>query len=73
MRARSFRLKSPTIGIRVTDNTAVVVSAGEAVAVSVDLPLGDSDMVAVNWSGQPLKMFARDIRERGEEQGGAFA
>jgi hypothetical protein len=72
MTGRSFRLRTPTLGIGIdsTDGgkrVAVPVPA-DAVVKVVAGPSGAGDrMVDVLWDGQVLVVFVIDLTQRGEE------
>ena len=67
---RFFRLKCPTIAIRLSNCQAVIVLGGDTITLKEDPAWenrGDAELVDVEWNGTEIQMFACDIRDRGEE------
>jgi len=67
MRTIQFRISTPTVGIDRPGSGATLlhIPAGSAVKVIGELPNADS-LVAVEWNGRKVLMFARDLRDRAE-------
>ena len=70
MKGRSFRLKTPTLGILSID------TEGHRIPVTLPLhaivtvqggPLDGNRLVDVLWEGTKVMMFTQDLRERGVE------
>jgi hypothetical protein len=64
---KRFRIKSPTLGILAIRNQRIPVTVPADVTVEVVSHTHENRMIDVVWEGRTLKMFAQDIRERGEE------
>jgi hypothetical protein len=70
MNGRSFRLKTPTLGILAlsSDGKRIPVTLPLHAIVTVGDGLIDgSRLVDVLWEGTTVMMFTQDLRERGEE------
>ena len=70
MKGRSFRLKTPTLGILSIDSNGhripVTLPLHAVVTVEAE-PLDGNRLVDVLWEGKTIMMFTQDLRERGEE------
>ena len=68
MRFVKFRIKSPTIALFPVDGryAARTVPEGSMVTIN-DTVLKENKLVEVTLQGTPVRMFAQDIRARGEE------
>ncbi len=60
------RLKIPTLGIVAATGVAECVPVGAIVAIPVAL-LNHAQLVDCIWEGKAMRMFACDLRNRGEE------
>ena len=67
MHTRLFRLKSSTIAVSTPQNKALMVPSGETIKIDGTLPNTEVELLDVEWQGMVVKMFVRDIRDRGEE------
>jgi hypothetical protein len=60
------RLKIPTLGIVAATGVAECVPVGAIVVIPVAL-LNHAQLIDCVWEGKAMRMFARDLRDRGEE------
>ena len=68
MRFVKYRIKSPTIALLPANgrDIARTVPEGSIVTISDSL-LNENKLVEVTWHGTAARMFAQDVRARGEE------
>jgi hypothetical protein len=68
MQLVKYRIKSPTIALFPVDGhyAARTVPAGSIVTISDNL-LNENKLVEVTLQGMTVRMFAQDVRARGEE------
>jgi hypothetical protein len=64
---KRFRIKTPTLGILAIRNQRIPVAVPANATIEVVSHTHANRMIDVVWEGRTLKMFAQDIRERGEE------
>ena len=64
---KRYRLKNSTLAIMVHNgqHLPLTVPVGSVVQVAAGR-LNENRLVDVEWQGKPLKMFAADLRNRGE-------
>lgn len=71
MRSKVIRLKlkSDTLAIAEEKGQRILLTIpmNHAITLSGDVTLDGSKLVEVQWAGRAVMMFARDLRERGEE------
>jgi hypothetical protein len=74
-RGKQFRITAETLAIQEIDGKriAVKIPADAVIRVTGGPTPGDSRMIDVEWNGNPLVMFAEDVRRRGEEVKGETA
>jgi hypothetical protein len=60
------RLKIPTLGIVTATGVAECVPVGAIISLPTAL-LDHAQLVGCIWEGKDIRMFARDLRDRGEE------
>lgn len=65
MQGKHLRLTSPTIAIQTSDRRAITVPAGESITLLASSG-DDGHLIDVDWKGVNLRMFAQDVRDRGE-------
>jgi len=66
-KGKRFRIKTTTLGIAAVRNQRIPVAVPADATVEVISHTHGNRMIDVVWEGENLKMFAQDIRERGEE------
>jgi len=66
-KGKRFRIKTTTLGIAAVRNQRIPVAVPADATVEVISHTHSNRMIDVVWEGENLKMFAQDIRERGEE------
>jgi hypothetical protein len=70
MKDRSFRLKTPTLGILSIDTNGhriPVTLPLHAIVTLADGQIDGNRLVDVLWENTTIMMFAQDLRERGVE------
>jgi hypothetical protein len=72
---KRFRLNAPTLGILSGDGERIAIQLPKDAIVEVTGGPRPEDMrmVDIVWEGKALAMFARDIRDRGEQVKGISA
>lgn len=66
-KGKRFRIKTPTLGIIAISNQRIPVTIPPNAMVEVLSHTHPNRMIDVVWEGRNLRMFAQDIRERGED------
>jgi hypothetical protein len=66
-KGKRFRIKTSTLGVMAISNQRIAVSVPANAIVEVISHTHANRMIDVVWEGRSIKMFAQDIRERGEE------
>jgi len=64
---KQFRIKTTTLGISGIRYRRLPVAIPANATITVVSHTHPNHMVDVVWEGKRLRMFAQDIRERGEE------
>jgi hypothetical protein len=66
MPVRRYRLKNPTLALLEEDGRHVAHTVPTGAIVAVDGNFDGDKLVAVQWDGKKVMMFAQDLRSRAE-------
>jgi len=63
----NYRLKSPTLALVLEDGRQVACRVPRGAIVTIDPKVFTANkLIDVVWDGKPIRMFAQDVRARGE-------